>query len=117
MKKGGLILCGVFLQGRNRLSSFPLDTTSLFSIRDVFSIVTLKLLSLIYLVYLAFCNWLTEILSTIVPIPLIVYSFTENICENKINELAHDAITAELLIDFYKTRRAGASKSLQHMKV
>lgn len=120
MKKGGYIL-----SGKNSLSSFLLDTTLLFSVHDVFSIVTLKLLSLIYLVYLVFCNWLTKILSIIVPIPLIVYTVTENICENRINELAHGPVTAEslyqsteILIGFYETRRrSGASKNLQHMKV
>lgn len=64
-------------------------------------------------------------LSTIVLIPLTVYTATENICENKINKLAHHAIltgtlyqSIEILIGFYETRRrAGASKNLQHMKV
>lgn len=57
----------------------PTDTTSFFSIRDAFPTVTIELISLIYIVYHAFCNWLTIILSTIVPTALIVYTVTENI--------------------------------------
>lgn len=121
-KKKEVLFYVVFWWRKTRLSSFPLVTTSFFSIHDVFSTVTIKLVSLIYLVYLGFYNWLTKILSTIVTIPLTV---TQNICEKWSNELAHDAITAatlyqstEILMSLYETRRrAGASNNLQHMKV
>lgn len=77
-ENGGLISCEFCGEGK-QIIIIPTDTTSSFSIHDAFSTVTIELVSLIYLVYHAFCNWLTIILSTIVPIALIVYTVTENI--------------------------------------
>lgn len=68
-----------FVVGENRLSSCPLTQLLSFPLMMHYPLSQIELVSLIYLVYHAFCNWLTIILSTIVPIALIVYTVTENI--------------------------------------
>lgn len=67
-----------FVVGENRLSSCSLTQFLSFPLMMHSPLSQIELVSLIH-DYHAFCNWLTIILSTIVPIALIVYTVTENI--------------------------------------